>query len=457
MVMDETEEESKTQVSYYSHASGKRKEPRVDPFPTATSSSTTSNPSPKSTTDGFIELQELPSASASKNKRKLASLEKALDPASKSFEDAYIPWMKNGERYSSDNIFLRLHEEILDFVTFISPTEDEIQRRKDVQDEMNILVQEIWPEANIRAFGSTSTGMFLPDSDIDMVIFGSPTDKSALHRLGSFLREKNVVSYLEVIDKARVPIVKITHERTQLHIDISFGVDSGLIGAELIKSHVRLNPAFRPLTLLLKYFLNQRKLNITFQGGMGSFLLQMMVISFLQQYVKASESYECQHMYNLGHLLVGFLKLYGKDFGYDEVAISIREGGSYFIKSSRQWYNPDRPHLISVENPHDLNHDIGKNSYDIRRIVRVFEYAHMTLISEIQLRGKFPKDRRYHGSLLHHILHVDEPLKARVGPTTLGYEPVDYVGQSSSTSSTKKNAKKRRTRKKQKQDHPRHR
>lgn len=41
-------------------------------------------------------------------------------------------------------------------------------------------------------------------------------------------------------------------------------------------------PAFRPLTLVLKYFLQTRQLNDTYHGGVGSFMLQMMVLSHLQ-------------------------------------------------------------------------------------------------------------------------------------------------------------------------------
>ena len=40
--------------------------------------------------------------------------------------------------------------------------------------------------------------------------------------------------------------------------------------------------ALRPLVLVLKYFILVRNHHITFQGGIGSFLLQLMVLAFLQ-------------------------------------------------------------------------------------------------------------------------------------------------------------------------------
>jgi DNA polymerase sigma len=42
-------------------------------------------------------------------------------------------------------------------------------------------------------------------------------------------------------------------------------------------------PAVRPLVLLLKYYLAQRSLNDTYTGGVGSFMLTLMVVHVVQQ------------------------------------------------------------------------------------------------------------------------------------------------------------------------------
>ena len=43
--------------------------------------------------------------------------------------------------------------------------------------------------------------------------------------------------------------------------------------------------------------------------------------------------------WNLGSLLVEFFYLYGISFNYGDVGISIRDGGSYFLKEGRHWTN----------------------------------------------------------------------------------------------------------------------
>lgn len=85
------------------------------------------------------------------------------------------------------------------------------------------------------------------------------------------------------------------------------------------------------MLLVLKCFLKSRALNETFTGGVSSFLLTLMVVSYLQRRYKESGT---DNM-TLGHHLMEFFHLYGTKFNYDEVGISIREGGFYFKKVQR--------------------------------------------------------------------------------------------------------------------------
>ena len=64
-----------------------------------------------------------------------------------------------------------------------------------------------------------------------------------------------------------------------LDADICFDQPGGLKMATLIKTMLDVVPALRPIILVLKYFLVQRELNETYRGGIGSFMLQLMVIA----------------------------------------------------------------------------------------------------------------------------------------------------------------------------------
>lgn len=71
---------------------------------------------------------------------------------------------------------------------------------------------------------------------------------------------------IRVLDKASVPIVKLTDRATQVKVDISFNMQSGVQSAELIKDYKRQYPVLSKLVLVLKQFLLQRDLNEVFTG-----------------------------------------------------------------------------------------------------------------------------------------------------------------------------------------------
>lgn len=92
-------------------------------------------------------------------------------------------------------------------------------------------------------------------------------------------------------------------------------------------------------------------MNETYSGGIGSFLLTLMIVSFLQMKqrqcaprrgIDAQDDEEIDPTaslptpsWNLGTLLLEFLHLYGVTFNYFSVGISIPDGGSYLGKRKR--------------------------------------------------------------------------------------------------------------------------
>lgn len=117
---------------------------------------------------------------------------------------------------------------------------------------------------------------------------------------------------------------------------------------------------------------------------MGSFLLVLMIVSFLQLQRRLAESRIGAATANLGALLVDVLELYGKTFNYYTTAISVRDGGYYFPKRQRfDWCVPNRPWALCVENPDQTDLDVGKNSFEIRKVKRAFEAAHTALCAAL--------------------------------------------------------------------------
>lgn len=105
-----------------------------------------------------------------------------------------------------------------------------------------------------------------------------------LHTLEKEFLDKDVADEqgIKVLDKASVPIVKLTDKKTEVKVDISFNTCNGVKSAELIKRYMSQYPALPKLVYVLKQFLLERDLNEVFTGGISSYSLILMCISFLQ-------------------------------------------------------------------------------------------------------------------------------------------------------------------------------
>ncbi|CAN0474590.1 unnamed protein product, partial [Laminaria digitata] len=79
---------------------------------------------------------------------------------------------------------------------------------------------------------------------------------------------------VNVIKKAKVPLVKFVHVSTGVQVDVCFNQPSGMKSGDAAKEMMRQMQPVRPLVMVLKAYMGQRKLNETYAGGIGSFLLQ---------------------------------------------------------------------------------------------------------------------------------------------------------------------------------------
>lgn len=127
---------------------------------------------------------------------------------------------------------------------------------------------------------------------------------SLLHSLASLLLNSSLAepSSLLVIAKSRVPIVKFVTRYGGFSVDLSVNQKNGVDAAIGVKTLLD-SFAFRDgkgkgkgkrteeeidhgvarsLVLLVKAFLNQRGMNEVFTGGLGSYSIICLVVSFLQ-------------------------------------------------------------------------------------------------------------------------------------------------------------------------------
>lgn len=159
-------------------------------------------------------------------------------------------------------------------------------------------------------FGSFETRLYLPtgsvnlifvyqvkvprlkelSSDIDLVVIASSIpnikalQKRVLYAISGLLTSSGIGQDIVVIAKAKVPIVKFVSVLGGFKIDISLNMMNGIsVGARVLQlfKEVGENSA-RSLVLVIKAFLSQRNMNEVYSGGLGSYSIICLVVSFLQ-------------------------------------------------------------------------------------------------------------------------------------------------------------------------------
>lgn len=291
-----------------------------------------------------------------------------------------FPWLLTHNHTKELNISDWLTTEIKDFICYISPSKQEIKQRNDIIKLLRYLVKQLWSDASLHVFGSYATDLYLPGSDIDIVInskSGNKEHRQYLYDLARHLKNADVATHIEVISRTRVPIIKFVEPDSGLHIDISFERTNGLDTAKLIRNWLSITPGLRELTLIIKQFLASRRLNDVHTGGLGGFSIICMVYSFLSLHPKIKMN-EILAEDNLGVLLIEFFELYGKHFAYDEVALSFNEDEYpiYIPKSHWKALLPVRKQFsIAIQDPKDASNNLSRGSFNLGVIKKHFAGA----------------------------------------------------------------------------------
>ena len=294
-------------------------------------------------------------------------------------EEDLQPKPKEVDAERCERDLIGLHQEIEAFYRSVQPTPESHSLRLNLLQKVRSLVQSLWPEARVEPFGSFATGLYLPTSDMDIVIFGH------WEVLPLKTMERSLVSLakpgsVEVIN-ATVPLVKYCDLDSNISVDISFNCLSGPQAAQVIKMFKQQFPIIPQLVSIVKQFLLERDLAQVFTGGLSSYAVTILVISFLQLHPRRDPCSD-----NLGVLLIEFLHLYGHDFNYSSLAVSIRDGGQLLQKRSllpdtninQRWSDVQG---FAIEDPLQPFKDIAKGTFNGEIIKKAFALAYRRLVT----------------------------------------------------------------------------
>lgn len=310
-----------------------------------------------------------------------------------------FPWIKGEDHSRQKEIADWLTLEIKDFVNYISPSEEEITIRNNVINKIKQNISSFWPTTQAHVFGSCATDLYLPGSDIDMVVISTTGDyeqRNRLYQLSSFLRARKLAKNIQVIPSAKVPIVKFVDPEHNIHVDISFERSNGLDAARRIRKWLALTPGLRELVLIIKQFLRSRRLNDVHIGGLGGYATIILVYHFVKLHPRISTG-NIAAMENLGTLLIEFFELYGMNFSYDKLVLAINndESPKCLLKTKCPQFRATKGLFsIVIQDPLDPQNNVTRSSYNLRGLKKAFMGAYQLLISKCyELHGASYKAR----------------------------------------------------------------
>ncbi len=189
-----------------------------------------------------------------------------------------------------------------------------------------------------------------------------------LNKIAKCLMKNQDYDSINVIRSAKVPLIKLVEKNTNLNFDISFNKLDGVKQLKEIQKGLEYYPEMKHILMVMKCFLRQRDLNETYTGGIGSFLLFCLILTYLREvrreYVEAEAEEEVSKLLLSEHLSK-FLDFY-VNFDVINKQIIIAEGGAIVDK-----YEKDQQ--LSVISPQDATHDVGGPSFKVKEVFGIFK------------------------------------------------------------------------------------
>ncbi|KAF9687755.1 hypothetical protein SADUNF_Sadunf02G0126000 [Salix dunnii] len=234
----------------------------------------------------------------------------------------------------------------------------------------------------------------------------------------------------KALTRARVPIVKLMDPATGISCDICINNVLAVVNTKLLRDYAQIDVRLRQLAFIVKHWAKSRGVNATYQGTLSSYAYVLMCIHFLQQRRPAilpclqcdssrrmvfsvvlpkhclfSLVMEIGHTYSvtvddiqcayfdqveklrgfgsgnketIARLVWAFFNYWAYSHDYANAVISVRTG-SILSKHEKEWTrrNGNDRHLICIEDPFEISHDLGRvvDKFSLKVLREEFERA----------------------------------------------------------------------------------
>ena len=281
-----------------------------------------------------------------------------------------------------------LQKDVMDYTAFIK---DKIAKKKPVVDKLigniNLIVNEISPDFEAVLYGSYATGLCLPWSDLDIVLVNKGQTPMAvpyiINKLYYLIKTKPWVQNIKIIESPTIPIIKIMtvmdNEKMQIDISIQEEKHFGLKCVALVKSYLSEYVVLEPLILALKTILKNANLNDPYTGGLSSYGLILMVVSYIQSTIDQNNYNEDEEDL-IGKTFYGFLGHYGVYFDFNNYVIltyPIKDTNNNIIDNDSPLDFGQNSHELIIVDPLNKKNNVAKSTHQFMNLKMAFMIAFM--------------------------------------------------------------------------------
>ncbi|KCZ77013.1 hypothetical protein H311_01980 [Anncaliia algerae PRA109] len=307
-----------------------------------------------------------------------------------------------------DDPIKKLTKELLNLYELLKPIKEEIEIREYLTNKIIKILDNLNFDSVI--FGSYSMGLFLPTSDIDIIIKRKEAKGKKLKGFAVFELLENVKNELirekvadndEILNlsKGKIPLLRFVDSTFNIKVDISFSEDNpatnrvksnfGIEHKSFIEIYLCKYPFIKIFIILLKQILKIRGLGDAKKGGLCSYAQLMLIINFINLHPLIQTDL-IDPFENIGVLFMDFFQHFGVNY---PINFTITEFGY------RDRINDCQ---ISIQDPFNSNNDLGINCTNSGAVLDVFTYLYR--IMSLALKEK----QSMHDSLLNLWVHVSD-------------------------------------------------
>ena len=318
-----------------------------------------------------------------------------------------------------NDIIKILQKDLIDYKNYI---EGKMIKKKFIIEQLianiRMTVNECFQDLEVKIYGSYATGLHLPWSDLDVVLINKHNiivqPENILKKLFLIFKEKKWIYSIKYIETP-IPSLKIisNNDYEGIYLDLSIQDEKYhvLECVSLVKSYLKEYKSLEPIILALKTILKNANLNNQNLGGLSSYGLILMVVSYIQN-MKENNILNENEENSLGKIFYGFLKHYGINFDYNKYVIltyPINDTSNNLIIDKDNHINFDGNHELIIVDPLNNQNNVALNTYQFMNLKMAFMIAFMVCKEDCECGCHYGK-----AFYEHSISHVEHCILKRM-------------------------------------------